>query len=176
MQARGVVQRVKRTGPRTEPWGTPQESLTGSDCTLLTDTFWNRSYRYDLNQAKAVLWIPNVYSRRVRRMVWSIMSEAAERSRSVRSETSGVRGKKWVIYNVKEDGLGALVGAEGRQERMKEVVTWQVVAELLKDNFLNKRGRKTPKMIHFLEQNRAVVFFFLGRLGQGCSFSGEDEQ
>ena len=56
-------------------------------------------------------------------MVWSIMSEAAERSRSVRSETSGVRGKKWVIYNVKEDGLGALVGAEGRQERMKEVVT-----------------------------------------------------
>ena len=56
-------------------------------------------------------------------MVWSIMSEAAERSRSVRRETSGVRGKKWVIYNVKEDGLGALVGAEGRQERMKEVVT-----------------------------------------------------
>ena len=44
-----------------------------------------------------------------------------------------------------------------------------MVAELLKDNFLNKRGRKTPKMIHFLEQNRAVVFF-LGRLGQGCSF------
>ena len=72
---------------------------------------------------KAVLWIPNVYSRRVRRMVWSVVSKAAERSRSVRSETSGVRGKKWVIYNVEEDGLGALVGAEGRPERMKEVVT-----------------------------------------------------
>ena len=44
-------------------------------------------YRYNLNQARAVLWIPNVYSRRVRRMVWSIVSKAAERSRSVRSET-----------------------------------------------------------------------------------------
>ena len=54
---------------------------------LLTDTFWNRSYRYDLNQARAVLWIPNVYSRRVRRMVWTIVSKAAERSRSVRSES-----------------------------------------------------------------------------------------
>ena len=54
---------------------------------LLTVTFWNRSYRYDLNQARAVLWIPNVYSRRVRRMVWSIVSKAAERFRSVRSET-----------------------------------------------------------------------------------------
>ena len=52
---------------------------------LLADTFWNRSYRYDLNQARAVLWIPNVYSRRVRSMVWSIVSKAAERSRRVRS-------------------------------------------------------------------------------------------
>ena len=55
-------------------------------------------------------------------MVWSIVSKAAERSRSVRSETSGVRGDKWVIYNVKEEGLGALVGAVGRLERMKEGV------------------------------------------------------
>ena len=61
--------------------------MTGLDCTLLTDTFWNRSYRYDLNQARVVLWIPNVYSRWVRRMVWSIVLKAAKRSRSVRSET-----------------------------------------------------------------------------------------
>ena len=56
---------------------------------LLTDTFWNRSYRYDLNQANAVLWIPYVYSRRVRRMVWSIVSKAAERSFEPRLFFSG---------------------------------------------------------------------------------------
>ena len=67
--------------------GTPQERVTGSDCILLTDTFWNRSYRYDLNQARAGLWIPNVYSRQVRRMVWSVVSKAEERFRSVRNET-----------------------------------------------------------------------------------------
>ena len=51
---------------------------------------------------------------------------------------SGVRGKKQVIYNVKADGLGAMAAAIGRLERMKEVVIWQVVVELLKDNFPKK--------------------------------------
>ena len=63
---------------------------------LLTDTFWNQSYRYDLNQARVVLWIPNVYSRLVRRMEWSRVSQAAERSRNVGSETfpeSGTRSE-----------------------------------------------------------------------------------
>ena len=54
---------------------------------LLTDMFWNQLYRYDFNQTWAVLWIPNVYSRQVRRMVWSVVLKATERSGSVRSET-----------------------------------------------------------------------------------------
>ena len=60
--------------------------MTGSDCLLLTDTVWNRSYRWDLNQARAALQIANVYSRRVTTIEWSIASNAAERSRSVRNE------------------------------------------------------------------------------------------
>ena len=70
-------------GPRTEPRGTPQESLTGWDLMLLTDTVCNLSYRYDLNEERAVLWISKVYSRQLRRIV----SMAAERWKSVRSET-----------------------------------------------------------------------------------------
>ena len=57
-----------------------------------------------------------------------MVSKAAERSRSVRSETfpeSEARSKS--IYSVKEDGLGAMIGAVGRLERMKEVVVRQVV-------------------------------------------------
>ena len=34
--ARGVVHNAKRARPRTDPWGTPQESLTGSDLVLST--------------------------------------------------------------------------------------------------------------------------------------------
>ena len=33
---------------------------------MLTDPVWNPSPRLDLNQAKAALWIPNVFWRRVR--------------------------------------------------------------------------------------------------------------
>ena len=46
-----------------------------------------QSYIYDLKQARAVLWIQDVYTRRVRQIIWSIVSKAAERSKSVRSET-----------------------------------------------------------------------------------------
>ena len=105
---------------------------------LLTDTFWNRPYRYDLNQARAVLWIPNVYSGLVRRMVGSTMSKAAERSGTVpeseaRSESFTVvaellkddflkkLGNERKVY-VKEDGLGAMVGVVGKLEKIKEVV------------------------------------------------------
>ena len=53
---------------------------------------------------------------------------------------------------MKEDGLGAMVGPVGRLERMKEVVIWQVVAELLKDNFLKKLGNERKV------RDRAIVF------------------
>ena len=65
---------------------------------------------------------------------------------------SGVRGKKWVIYNVKEDSLGAMVEAVGILERMKEAVVWQVVVELLKDSFLKKLGNE------WKVRDRAIVF------------------
>ena len=54
------------------------------------------------------------------------MVDSVKASRKVqkceKQNLSGVRGKKQVIYNVKADGLGAMAGAIGRLERMKEVV------------------------------------------------------
>ena len=43
-----------------------------------------------------------------------------------------------VIDNVKEDGFGAMIGAVGRLERMKQGVIWQAIIELKKDDFLEK--------------------------------------
>jgi len=53
---------------------------------------------------------------------------------------------------VKEDGLGATVGALGRLQRMKEVVISQLVVEVLKDNFLKKLGNERKV------RDRAIVF------------------
>ena len=81
---------------------------------LLTITFWNRSYTYDLNQARAVLWIPNVYSRQARRMMLSIVSKAEERFRSVRNETfpeSEARSESFKC----EGGRSRCYGWSGRQ-------------------------------------------------------------
>ena len=69
------------------------------------------------------MWIPNMYSRCVRRMVWLIVSKAAESSRSVTNDTFLKSEERSVIYNMKENGISAMVGAVGRLERMKEVVT-----------------------------------------------------
>ena len=53
---------------------------------------------------------------------------------------------------MKEDGLGATVGAVGRLQRMKEVVISQLVDEVLKDDFLKKLGNERKVT------DRAIVF------------------
>ena len=66
---RGCVYRTKRTGPKTEPWGTPKLRGASSDLSPLTVTIWVLSERYDLNQDKAESLIPKVCSSRWRRML-----------------------------------------------------------------------------------------------------------
>ena len=67
--ARGAVYNVKRTGPRTDPWGTSQESLIGLDLVSSTKLRLNGT----CPSKRAVSWIPNNF----------YMLEAGEKNRVV---------------------------------------------------------------------------------------------
>ena len=77
---RGVVYMTKSNGPRTEPWGTPQEEVCQEDRSVSHFTQKKRDDRYDLNQLRTEPWIPNQDERWVIKMSWSIVSKEAERS------------------------------------------------------------------------------------------------
>jgi len=77
---RGVVYMTKSSGPRTEPWGTPQEEVCQEDRSVSHFTQKQRDDRYDLNQLRTEPWIPNQDERRVIKMSWSIVSKAVDRS------------------------------------------------------------------------------------------------
>ena len=77
---RGVVYMTKSSGPRTEPWGTPQEDVHQEDRSVSHLTPKQRDDTYDLKQLRTEPWIPNQDERRVIKMSWSIVSKAAERS------------------------------------------------------------------------------------------------
>jgi len=84
---RGVVYMTKSSGPRTEPWGTPQD-VYQEDRSVSHFTRKQRDDRYDLNQLRTEpFWIPNQDERRVIKMSWSIVSKAAERSSKQRYDT-----------------------------------------------------------------------------------------
>ena len=80
---------TKSSGPRTEPWGTPQEDVYQEDRSVSHLTRKQRDDRYDLklNQLRTEPWIPNQDERRVIKMSWSIVSKAAERSSRQRHNT-----------------------------------------------------------------------------------------
>ena len=75
---RGVVYTTKSSGPRTEPWGTPQEEVCQEDRSVSHFTRKQRDDRYDLNQLRTEPWILNQDERRVIKMSRSIVSKAAE--------------------------------------------------------------------------------------------------
>jgi len=77
---RGAVNMTKNNGPRTEPWGTPQEDEYQEDRSVSHLTRKQRDDRYDLSQQRTELWIPNQDERRMIKMSWSIVSKAAEMS------------------------------------------------------------------------------------------------
>ena len=68
-------------GPRTEPWGTPCVTGMVLDVQLLMEMKWNLSERYELNQESAEPVMPMDDCRRLRSMVWLMVSKAALRSR-----------------------------------------------------------------------------------------------
>ena len=80
----GMVYMTKSSGPRTEPWGTPQEDVYQEDRSVFHFTRNQRDDRYDLNQLRTE---PNQDERRVIKMSWSIVSKAAERSSKQRHDT-----------------------------------------------------------------------------------------
>ena len=53
----------------------------------MTLTDWNLSDKYDENHSKALPDMPNMSCKRVRRMLWSNVLNAADKSSKVRMET-----------------------------------------------------------------------------------------
>jgi len=84
---RGVVYMIKSSGPRTEPWGTPQEEACQEDRSVSHSTRKQQDDIYDLNQLRTEPSIPNQDERRVIKMSWSIVSKAAERSSKQRHDS-----------------------------------------------------------------------------------------
>jgi len=84
---RGVVYMTKSSGPRTEPWGTPQEDVYQEDKLVSHLTRKQRYDRYDLNQLRTEPWMPNQDERRVIKMSWSTVSKATESSSRQRHDT-----------------------------------------------------------------------------------------
>ena len=72
---------VNRMGPRTDPCGTPYFNSCGSDVDFLIWTVWVRPVRYDWNQSKTLPLIPNDDSSVWSKRWWSIVSNAALRSK-----------------------------------------------------------------------------------------------
>ena len=83
MSSRGFVYNTNRMSPRTEPWGAPYRRRNGSDFKPFITTFWAQSDRYDRIHDKAVPVMPNACCSQGSRMLWSIVSNAAERSGNV---------------------------------------------------------------------------------------------
>ena len=78
---------TKSSGPRTEPWGTPQKDVCQEDRSVTHLTQKGRDDRYDLNQLRTEPWMLNQDERRVIKMSWSIVLKAAERSSRQRHDT-----------------------------------------------------------------------------------------
>ena len=82
-----MVYRLKRTGPRTEPWGSPQvrgdqEGMCGGIATADM-----RDKIYEVDHCSETEKMLNQVERRWSRMKWSRVSKAADRSRRQRQET-----------------------------------------------------------------------------------------
>ena len=82
-----VVQRLYRTGPRTERWATLQVRGDEGELCGGIPTVDVRNERYEVNHYSETEEMPNHVERRWSRMEWSKVSKAADRSRRQRQET-----------------------------------------------------------------------------------------
>ena len=81
----GIECKTQRT--KNWPWGTPQERSDLEDRQLRSLILWLLPVKYDLNQSTAFPLTPNQSPSLLRRIVWSIVSKAAERSSRVNAVT-----------------------------------------------------------------------------------------
>ena len=81
---RGNIYIVKRIGPNTDPWGTPQVNGELFEFTPFIRTDCFLSERYDLNHWRATSRTPRWDCSPDKRMLWSMVSNAALKSRSNR--------------------------------------------------------------------------------------------
>ena len=63
-----VVYKLNRTGPRTDPCGTPNGRFCGQDSVPDMLILWYLSEKYDLNHRRAGLEMPNYLWRRCKRI------------------------------------------------------------------------------------------------------------
>ena len=68
--------RANNMGPRMEPWGTPQLMGADEENWLPVVTEKDLSDRSEANHWRALPWILTWFSRRFRRIAWSIVSKA----------------------------------------------------------------------------------------------------
>ena len=71
---------MKSSGPKTDPWGTPDEQTLVEEERLPSLTNWQRFVRYEDIQFKTVPEMPKVVLRRLRRRAWSMVSKVELRS------------------------------------------------------------------------------------------------
>jgi len=74
-----------KIGPRMNPCGTPLSMGAGCECASPIFTEKDLFKRKDLNHASAVPQIPTSFSRRVNKISWSMVSNAALRSNKTRT-------------------------------------------------------------------------------------------
>ena len=86
IELRGVIYRLKRTGPRAEPCGTPQVRGDEGELCVGIPILGARDERYVVNHCSETEAMPNQKERRCSRMEWSRVSKAADRSRRQRQE------------------------------------------------------------------------------------------
>ena len=103
---------MKRSGPKTDPWGTPSETPEHQDLWFLNCTNCWRSVRYDVNQETAapVIQMP---ARRSRSSGSETVSNAALRSRRMRmvsSPESAARRRSLVILTRDGSQIGRVDG------------------------------------------------------------------
>ena len=79
---------MKSMRPSTEHWGTLHSRRLMDDLILPRWTHWDRLDRYDRNQLWVVAEMPNVVLRRLRKMLWSTVSNAADKSSRTSAATS----------------------------------------------------------------------------------------
>ena len=132
---RGVVYRSKRTGPSSEPWGTPNMSCDVDEDELLTEVNWYLFETYDWNHWSAVDWMPKTEFTRERRIWWSVVLKAAERSNTRRREMLSLSRTSRISFTIRNKTVSVLCPArQADWKGLLKLFSWKFVEnDLFKD-------------------------------------------